>query len=57
MKSKMVLCNNCMQWFCYNPDAAKPYGIVVKRRGYRPAYYCGECLANNKITMKARTAT
>lgn len=50
--SKMVLCNSCAQWFMYNPE--RPWGIEVKKRGYRSAYYCGECIANNKLTMKAR---
>lgn len=51
-KSKMVLCANCLQWFCYNPN--NPWGIVVKKRGYNDRYYCGECISNNKISAKAR---
>lgn len=51
-KSKMVMCNNCTQWFCYNPE--NPWGIEVKRRGYSSRYYCGECIAACKITSKAR---
>lgn len=54
MKSRreMVMCSCCLQWFCFNPNGN--YGIVVKRRGYNNRYYCGECIATNKISEKAR---
>lgn len=55
MNSKMVLCANCMQWFCYNPQ--NPWGIVVKSRGYSDRYYCGECISDNKISAKKARAT
>ena len=50
MSAKMVLCNCCSQWFCYNP--ANPWGIEVKKRGYSSSYYCGECVANTRISAK-----
>lgn len=48
----MQICDCCLQWFCYNPNNPKPWGIEVKKRGYKSRYYCGECISNSKLSMK-----
>ena len=54
VKSKMVCCASCLQWFSYNPEHRT--GIEVKRRGYYSRYYCAECIANNKLQNRKEIA-
>lgn len=44
----LVCCACCNQWFTFNGNNA----IVVKCRGRREQYYCGECVKQNQISRK-----
>ena len=44
----MQCCANCQQWFTATPNTC----VVVKVRGHKERYYCGECINNSKLSNR-----
>lgn len=51
--TNIVLCQSCGQWFQWRDDRS---GVIVKRKGYKPRYYCAECIKQNQISKERKIA-